>query len=150
MSDQILYQPSHEPFVRTGSLGLLAISWINTFVLFLVLSTTCTFFIRRWAGWEDGVSKMPAKQLWDEGYWGGGAVKKEAQEAWREKRAKASREVAEQWRRDQAEVQEREEAGKKGKAPAKRAPGHDEVVVVIHPATMSTDSGFSQYTAAVH
>ncbi|KAL8277242.1 hypothetical protein RQP46_010311 [Phenoliferia psychrophenolica] len=71
-------QPSHEPFVARGAIGLLALAWTMTILLSFLFFTTVTFFIRRWAAWEDGVSKMPTATMWEEGWWGGGLVKKKS------------------------------------------------------------------------
>ncbi|KAK4706018.1 hypothetical protein P7C70_g178, partial [Phenoliferia sp. Uapishka_3] len=144
LSAQILYNPSSEPFVHQGTIGLLAISWLTSILLSFILTFNLTFFIRRWAGWEDGVSKLPVMVLWEEGWWGGGVIKREAQEEWKRKSEMVlASQMAEEWKAQEKELEkEREKEARSTKAKGKK--GRD-VTIVVGEVNRSEDSGFDSY-----
>ena len=137
--------PSHEPFVSRGSSGLLALAWIISVLTAFLFFTTATLFIRRWAAWEDGVSHMPTYKLWEEGWYGGGLVKRLAQDEWRRKGLE-SQERAAEWRERERNQVMGEADGIRGKGKGKEVKvlpsrqGQNEVVVIVLPPTTSTES----------
>ncbi|KAM0752741.1 hypothetical protein T439DRAFT_378529 [Meredithblackwellia eburnea MCA 4105] len=84
LSSQLTFQEtSPDPFVRSGTIALVILSWAATVLFGAFFSITAALFIRRWAAWEDGVSRLNARVIWEEGWNGGIMMRRNMDEGWK-------------------------------------------------------------------